>query len=67
MKDVARGNGRTHVPILFLGQHRVARPLPEPPRTRHVSKVGVPATDEVGLALEEWMRDLRVGYTEPGD
>ncbi|MBI2323896.1 MAG: hypothetical protein HYU87_02885 [Chloroflexi bacterium] len=67
MKDVSRGSGRPPVSILLLGQHRVARPLPEPPRTKHVSRVGMPATDPMGIELEEWMSELRVGYTEPGD
>ncbi len=53
--------------ILLIGQHRVARPLPEPPRTRHVSKVGRRANDPLGIALEEWMSEIRMGYTEPGD
>lgn len=67
MKEVHGTNGRHHLAILLMGQHRVARPLPEPPRTKHVSKVGMHATDEMGRALEEWMDELRVGYTEPGD
>ncbi len=58
-----------HVPptLLVGGHHRVARPLPEPPRTRHVSKVGRHATDRLGILLEEWVIELRMGYTQPGD
>lgn len=67
MKDVSRANGRPPISALFLGQHRVARPLPEPPRTNHVSKVGAPPTDEMGILLEDWMSEIRVGYTEPGE
>lgn len=67
MKDISRGNGRPPVAILLLGQHRVARPLPEPPRTKHVSRVGRPPTDALGIELEAWMREMCVGYTEPGD
>lgn len=68
MKDVIRKNGRSAIaPVLLMGRHRVARPLPEPPRMRHVSKRGMPATDRMGMLLEEWMSEIRVGYTEPGD
>ncbi len=58
-----------HVPpvLLLSGHHWVARPLPEPPRTRHVSKVGRHATDLLGILLEEWVTELRMGYTQPGD
>jgi hypothetical protein len=66
MKDVRR---ETPVPppVLFMGRHWAARPLPEPPRVRHVSKIGRPATDPLGILLEEWVAELRIGYTEPGD
>lgn len=65
MKDIVRLT--PPAPVLFLGHHRVARPLPEPPRTRHVSKVGRPPTDALGKILEEWMSELRMGYTQPGE
>jgi hypothetical protein len=66
MKDLVRVP-RPIAPILLLGQHRVARPLPEPPRTRHVSKVGRRPTDPLGIVLEEWMSELRMGYTHSGE
>jgi len=56
-QDLARAQAR----------HWAARPLPEPPRMRHVSKRGMPATDRIGKLLEEWMSEIRVGYTEPGE
>lgn len=47
--------------------HRVARPLPEPERSKHVSRVGQPPTDELGKLLEQWLKELRGGYTIAGD
>lgn len=49
------------------GHHYVPRPLPEPERNRHVSKVGQPPTDELGKILEQWLAELRGGYTIAGD
>jgi hypothetical protein len=51
----------------IISLHRTPRPLPEPPRTKHVSKVGRPAEDAFGRILEEWLSDVRVRYTEPAD
>ena len=48
-------------------RHFVARPLPEPPRTRHVSRLGRPAVDRLGKLLEQWLAELRGGYTIAGD
>ena len=42
-------------------------PLPEPPRTRHVSKTNAAPTDNVGRALEEWLADLTVVSTVDGE
>lgn len=67
MKQIAHDGPPRDPRILFLGRHWVARPLPEPPRTRHVSKVGRRATDPLGIVLEEWMSEVRMGYTQPGD
>lgn len=47
--------------------HFVARPLPEPPRTRHVSRLGRPAVDRLGKLLEQWLAEVRGGYTIAGD
>jgi hypothetical protein len=52
-------------PLRFT--HFRARPLPEPPRFRHVSRVGRPPTDRLGKLLEEWLAELRGGYTIAGD
>ena len=48
------------------GEHSVARPLPEPPRTRHVSKLAL-ATDRLSRALEEWLAEVKLRYTLGGD
>ncbi len=66
MKDVRRERP-VPPPILLMGRHWVARPLPEPPRIRHISKVGRRPTDTLGILLEEWMSEVRIGYTQPGD
>jgi len=47
--------------------HFVARPLPEPERSNHVSAIGQPPTDDLGRLLEQWLRELRGGYTIAGD
>ena len=47
--------------------HWAARPLPEPPRSRRISKSAPPQHDRVGLLLEDWMRDLTVGNTLDGE
>ena len=47
--------------------HFVARPLPEPLRTRHVSRLGRPAVDRLGKLLEQWLAEVRGGYTIAGD
>ena len=47
--------------------HHVARPLPEPERSKHVSRVGQPPVDELGKLLEQWLKELRGGYTIAGD
>ena len=48
-------------------RHWAARPLPEPPRYRRVSKSAPPPTDAMGRALEDWMRELPVGNTLDGE
>ena len=47
--------------------HFVARPLPEPERSKHVSAIAQPPQDELGKILEQWLRELRGGYTIAGD
>lgn len=48
------------------GEHSVARPLPEPPRTRKVSKLSQQA-DALTRALEEWLAEIRLRYTIGGE
>ncbi|HET8570104.1 MAG TPA: hypothetical protein VFM93_14085 [Candidatus Limnocylindria bacterium] len=47
--------------------HFVPRPLVEPPRYRRVSKVGKPPADPLGVLLEQWIAELRAGYTIAGE
>jgi hypothetical protein len=49
------------------GEHSVARPLPEPPRTHRVSKLAQSATDSLTRALEEWLAEIRLRYTIGGE
>lgn len=48
-------------------RHFVPRPLPEPPRSRRVSRIGRPPLDGLGKLLEQWLAELRGGYTIAGD
>lgn len=48
------------------GVHETPRPLPEPPRTWHVSKIARPA-DRLTRALEEWLAEVKLRYTLGGD
>lgn len=48
------------------GEHSVARPLPEPPRTHRVSKLSQ-STDRLTRALEEWLAEIKLRYTIGGD
>ncbi len=43
--------------------HWAKRPLPEPPRTRRVSKWTRVPLDRVQSELEEWLKDAAIGYT----
>jgi hypothetical protein len=51
----------------FHARHWAARPLPEPPRTRRVSKSAPRPVDRDGMLLEDWMRELTVGNTLDGE
>ncbi len=42
-------------------------PLPEPPRTRRVSKTSRAPKDRMTKALEEWLSDLTVARTIDAD
>jgi hypothetical protein len=48
------------------GEHSVARPLPEPPRTHRISKLSQ-STDTLTRALEEWLAEVKLRYTIGGD
>lgn len=48
------------------GVHSVARPLPAPPRTAHVSRWSKD-TDRLSKALEEWLAEVKLRYTLGGD
>ena len=57
------------------GEHSVARPLPEPPRTHAVSQLGrisrisriAQSTDPLTRALEEWLAEVKLRYTIGGE
>ncbi len=46
---------------------RVHVPLPEPPRTRRVSRWAREPKDRLTRALEEWLRELAVSRTQDAD
>ncbi len=48
------------------GEHSVARPLPEPPRTRRVSALSK-TPDLLTRALEEWLAEIKLRYTIGGE
>ena len=49
------------------GLHWAKRPLPEPPRSRRVSKWTRVPLDGLQEKLEEWLREQSVKYTYDGD
>lgn len=49
------------------GLHWAKRPLPEPPRTRRVSKWTRLPLDRLQEQLEEWLREQSVSRTYDGD
>ena len=77
MRRTAGADLRTATPRLYnarmittnqkTGMHSVARPLPEPVRSKHVAKVAQPPKDDLGKLLELWLSELRGGYTIAGD
>jgi hypothetical protein len=58
---------RTHVHRPMARLHWAKRPLPEPPRTRRVSRWTRVPLDGLQEKLEEWLRDQSVSYTYDGD
>ena len=65
MRNVTTWQGRQQRPTSSL--HWAKRPLPEPPRTRHVSKWTRLPLDPVQYELDEWLKDAAVGYTFDGE
>ena len=61
MHAVARHGGRT------AGLHWAKRPLPEPPRTRRVSRWTRIPLDRLQEQLEEWLKEQTVSATFDGD
>ena len=49
------------------GLHWAKRPLPEPPRTRRVSKWTRIPLDSMQTELEDWLKDAALGYTVDGE
>ena len=47
--------------------HFVPRPLVEPPRHRRVSKTARRPVDRLGILLEQWIAEIRAGYTIAGE
>jgi hypothetical protein len=64
MENVTIAGGHQR-PISSL--HWAKRPLPEPPRTRRVSKWTRVPLDRVQTELDEWLKDASVGYTFDGE
>jgi hypothetical protein len=44
-------------------RHWAARPLPEPPRSKRISRSAPPPVDRRGEQLEQWLRELTIGNT----
>ena len=51
----------------YRARHWAARPLPEPPRNKRISRSSRLPLDKVGEQLEQWLRDLTVGNTLDGE
>ena len=55
------------------GEHSVARPLPEPPRTHNFSRLSRlehasdALADALTVALEEWLAEIKLRYTIGGE
>lgn len=58
---------RTRAQRSNMGRHWATRPLPEPPRTRRVSKWTRVPLDGMQDELEKWLREHSVTYTYDGD
>lgn len=58
---------RSHPQRASAGLHWAKRPLPEPPRTRRVSKWSRVPLDGMQDELEKWLREQSLSYTYDGD
>lgn len=47
--------------------HWAKRPLPEPPRTRRISKWTRVPLDRMQSELDDWLKDVALGYTFDAD
>ena len=63
MGDTTPGMATTTV----TKKHFVARPLPEPERNKRISAIARLPLDDLGKLLEQWLKELRGGYTIAGD
>ena len=54
-------------PRALPGRHWAARPLPEPPRSRRVSRWTRVPLDRLQDELESWLREHSVSYTYDGE
>lgn len=57
----------TPVETIPAARHRIPRPLPEPHRSKRVSRAAPPPIDRLGRLLEDWLAELPVRYTHSGD
>jgi hypothetical protein len=64
MQNVTTPHGQPR-PASML--HWAKRPLPEPPRSRRVSKWTRIPLDALQSELEDWLKDAAVGYTFDAD
>ncbi len=62
-----RGRSPLRTPRPDAALHWARRPLPEPPRTRRVSRWSRMPLDTMQAQLEEWLAGLTIGYTHDGD
>ena len=65
--NVNMGGHRAGRALPDTALHWAKRPLPEPPRTRRVSRWTRVPLDRVQTQLEEWLSDVAIGYTHDGD
>jgi len=67
MHGANTGVSGMHAQRRGAGLHWAARPLPEPPRTRRVSKWTRLPLDRLQDELEGWIREQSLSYTYDGE